>query len=192
LHNQHIAGIESRPSCRFAAERGLQQHRRPHFAQALDFIEDTFIARAFGVRLRCVARMRVGRFVGDAAEFRRQCGEFGIQTCDQRMLRIAVEFVGSGEMAIAQLRPEVLPVVARERDLGECSQRIGDALHRGDDDRTRRLRIAQQLGDMPIAIGVGDAATAEFMRAVTRRCLFRRDALGLGGDRLGWNRRRIH
>ena len=120
--------------------------------------------RLHGQRPRCLPAV-----FGDAVEQRRQCGEFAIEPRLQRMFVVCVEAVGSGEMLVAQRRPRILPIVTGGGRLREFGQRIGDALHRRNHHRSRLGRCLQQIGDMAIAVGIGDAAAAEFMRSI--RCI---------------------
>jgi hypothetical protein len=150
MHHQHLARVQACPARGFTAERGLHQPRRPHFAHALDLREL--------VRLQRGAR-------GDGVEQFGKRGEFAVQPADQAVLRVGIEAQRLAEMAVAQLRPGVLPFAAVAGDARQRGQGIGDALHRGDDDRARRGRILHQRGDMPEALRIGDAAAAELVRA---------------------------
>ena len=157
MRYQHLPRIQSRPARIFAAQRSLQQTRRPHFAQALYRCEvvltEVMIGQAMGI--------------GDAAELRRQRDAFGIEPCAELMRALRIQPTRFGKMTVAQSRPCVLPVVAAAGGVRKRGQGVGDALHRRYHDHARRRRVLQQRGDVAIAVGIGHAAAAEFVRAIS-------------------------
>ncbi len=150
-HAQHLAGIQQGAVGAARAQVRPQQPRRPHFAQALDALERG--------PARSTQHRRGLQQTGQLFKLRLEPGlqVFGV---------VAEQGAYGFQVALAQGEQGRAPIARGGGGVGQPDQRIGDALHRGNDgDLPGIVGRQQQVGDVADARGVGQRAAAELVGA---------------------------